>query len=638
MEAAVNAYEQAISHRSNFPEAFNNMGLAFKQHGNFEVAIEAFKKAITIQQNYIIAWNNLGLVYFLDNQLDSSIIAYQKSLTFDPTQHETYHNLAIALHERGKLTVALDVCKAGLITSPGNLKFLRLAASLLRRVIFTVPSQEYQDIILEILEHKTLVRPNEISQAAISLLKLDPLFKDFFISGKPNESEVNDIDESLRFVKSPLLQKLMELCPINDPQLESIIVKLRAHILYELVNNPSKTDLTNFQISLSLQCFTNEYVYFESDSETKAILNLELDIESILHSNKQPTSSQILCLASYRPLGEYKWHELLKDTIDIEAVFLQQIIEPKREQKLKSTIRTQDEITDNVSIKVKGQYETNPYPRWTVARIFREAQHVSKNFEELQLRADMERLRYLKKPRILVAGCGTGRHPIESATNYKDAEILAIDLSLSSLAYAKRKAEEFAIKNIEFMQLDILNLKKLGRKFDIIESSGVVHHMANPIQGWRILHDCLENHGVLLMGLYSALSRENIRKIREETIRLGFSPDTQSMRKFRKFVQESNEGIYESIRHSDDFCTLSSIRDLVFHEQEHHFTIPQIQDILDELKLRFCGFTGEKVLSAFRSSFPQNEAIYDLQKWSDFENENPDIFDEMYQFWCQKIS
>ena len=167
------------------------------------------------------------------------------------------------------------------------------------------------------------------------------------------------------------------------------------------------------------------------------------------------------------PLGEYKWHELLQDTIDIEAVYLQQIIEPKREQKLKSTIRTQDEITDNVSIKVRANTKEIHIQdgRW---REFLERLSTSANFEELQLRADMERLRYLKKPRILVAGCGTGRHPIESATNYKDAEILAIDLSLSSLAYAKRKAEEFAIKNIEFMQLDILNLKKLGRKFDII--------------------------------------------------------------------------------------------------------------------------------------------------------------------------
>ena len=291
-----------------------------------------------------------------------------------------------------------------------------------------------------------------------------------------------------------------------------------------------------------------------------------------------------------------------------------------------------------ISEKECDQYERNPYPRWTVPRIFIEPQHVSKNFEELQLRADTGRLREIKKPRLLVAGCGTGRHPIESATNYKDAEVLAIDLSLNSLAYAKRKAEEFGVKNIEFMQLDILNLKKLGRKFDIIETSGVIHHMANPLQGWRILNDCLENHGVLLMGLYSALSRENITKIREEIIKLGFSSDAQSMRDFRKFAQESNNSIFESIKHSQDFCSMSGLRDLVFHEQEHHFTIPQIQNILNELKLSFCGFTGEKVLSAFRSRFPQNDAVYDLQKWSDFENENPNTFDQMYQFWCQKIS
>ena len=69
--------------------------------------------------------------------------------------------------------------------------------------------------------------------------------------------------------------------------------------------------------------------------------------------------------------------------------------------------------------------------------------------------------------------------------------MLAIDLSLSSLAYAKRQTEELGITSIKYMQGDILKLKKLDKQFDIIESVGVLHHMDNPMDGWTALVDCL---------------------------------------------------------------------------------------------------------------------------------------------------
>ena len=59
------------------------------------------------------------------------------------------------------------------------------------------------------------------------------------------------------------------------------------------------------------------------------------------------------------------------------------------------------------------------------------------------------------------------------------------------MAYAKRKTVELGVKNIEYMQADILDLAKLNKQFDIIESAGVLHHMNDPMAGWKILTDCL---------------------------------------------------------------------------------------------------------------------------------------------------
>ena len=84
------------------------------------------------------------------------------------------------------------------------------------------------------------------------------------------------------------------------------------------------------------------------------------------------------------------------------------------------------------------------------------------------------------------------------------------------MAYAKRKTEELGIENIEYMQADILDLGKLNKQFDIIESAGVLHHMDNPMAGWKVLTDCLKPGGLMKIGLYSELARKHIVKIEKE--------------------------------------------------------------------------------------------------------------------------
>mgnify|MGYP006225844689 CR=1 FL=1 len=76
---------------------------------------------------------------------------------------------------------------------------------------------------------------------------------------------------------------------------------------------------------------------------------------------------------------------------------------------------------------------------------------ISKIVEELQLKLHYEKINEVKNPNILIAGCGTGQHSITTAARFNASKVLAIDLSLSSLAYAKRKTKEFAIENIEYM-------------------------------------------------------------------------------------------------------------------------------------------------------------------------------------------
>ena len=82
------------------------------------------------------------------------------------------------------------------------------------------------------------------------------------------------------------------------------------------------------------------------------------------------------------------------------------------------------------------------------------------------------------------------------------------------MCYAKRKADELDIKNIEFIEMDILDLKNYSKKFEIIESVGVLHHMKEPITGLAITIEYLKPHGLLMIGLYSEKARQHIKRIR----------------------------------------------------------------------------------------------------------------------------
>ena len=82
---------------------------------------------------------------------------------------------------------------------------------------------------------------------------------------------------------------------------------------------------------------------------------------------------------------------------------------------------------------------------------------------------------------------------------------------------------------------------------------------------------------------------------------------------------------------------MSELRDLIFHVQEHRFTLPQLKKNLSSLGLKFCGFEDDQVIQAFKAKNHNKNSLYDLDKWTAFEKDNVKTFVSMYQFWCQKI-
>src|SRR5262249_4980651 len=154
-----------------------------------------------------------------------------------------------------------------------------------------------------------------------------------------------------------------------------------------------------------------------------------------------------------------------------------------------------------------------PYPAWTKLAPADDWPAIGAYVRNLFPLAQFERASGPDSD-ILVAGCGTGQQSIETAQRFPHARVLAIDLSSASLAYARMKTEPAAVSNIAYAQADLLQLGTIDRTFDLIEATGVLHHLDDPMRGWRVLLSCLRPNGFMRLGLYSSLAREDVRAAR----------------------------------------------------------------------------------------------------------------------------
>jgi SAM-dependent methyltransferase len=249
---------------------------------------------------------------------------------------------------------------------------------------------------------------------------------------------------------------------------------------------------------------------------------------------------------------------------------------------------------------------------------------------------DLGRLALPDAPDILVAGCGTGYQTAVTAARNPRARILAVDLSLASLAYARRRAQALGLPNVAFAQADLLALGALTKRFHVIECAGVLHHLADPLAGWRVLRGLLHPGGVMKIALYSELARTGVVEARAIAAREGLGADLAGVRALRRLVRALPESSpARALALSTDFASASGARDLMLHVQEHRFTTARIAAALDALDLEFLGFeiTRPTVLAAYRERFPDDRDARSLERWGRFEAEHPDTFSGMYQFW-----
>ena len=629
---AIALLKKAINLNAQSTEAPLRLGTLYLQLQKWSAAESTFKDVLMNNPDCEEAHFNLGNLFSTTGRSAAALVHYTKVIELNPRHADAYNNLGNSLKQEGMLAKAILSYLESLKISKNDSVYQNLGIAL-SGVRLTEDAPGLSECIEEILSRKSLIRPRDIAQAAVSIIKCDPKYLEIAKFGDSG-SEPKDTEAIVRQLgRIRLLNKLMKSCPIPDLEVEHLLSGIRRDALNRISHGDQFKKSTRFYTALAIQCFLNDFAYFETPEESNLIRVLEKNIRQQFEKGIQPDSSKLICLASYRRLIEYSWIGEVFEADDIAELLCVQVHEPRIEHKIKSDIVKYRSSNNLISNKVQKQYEDHPYPRWIGLSIPQNTQSVKKTLQDIGLRIQNATIFEKSTLEILIAGCGTGQQSIGTATRFPTAHVTAIDLSASSLAYAQRKSTEFNVSNVTYQQCDILNVSKLEKKFDLIECVGVLHHMQNPQKGLFELTKCLQPSGLIKLGLYSEIARREISRYREGIE--DFEPSATQLRFHRKnLINEKNPYFFEFSTWSD-FYSLNEFKDLLFHVQEHNYSIKGIHSLLASVNLEFCGFELRTLPSILRKK--TNLDVFDLKSWEDFELKNQKTFRGMYQFWCQKL-
>ena len=657
------SFRKAAALQPGFSGAFVNLGNLYRDKDDLRAAERFYRHALTIAPRDAAACCGLGLTLWQLGCHDEALASYRAALAIDPDQSETLVNLGIAREVEGALDEAEALYARALAARPRDPDILNHLASVqlargdggsaaetIRRSLTVRQTPRARKLFVELARRfdlsggddirRTMVRaltepwdrPGALSHASARLIRSHPEIGPLVMRADaawPSRLSLAQLLGDPGFAPladDALLIALLISAPNTDIALERFLTMLRGAMLREMEHNlDSSPQAEIFAAALAQQCFINDYVFAADQDELATAARAAADIA---------TPMQLLLVAAYVPLHKLANAERLLDRswpAPVEAVLTQQLREPLGEQRLRADIPRLTKIENPVSRLVQNQYEESPYPRWV--RPAPETADTIGNFLSSKFPFARFSRPSGRAPDILIAGCGTGQRAIAMAQKFGDRQMLAVDLSLASLGYARRKSQELGLA-IAYAQADILELETVGRQFDVIESLGVLHHLADPWAGWRALLSLLRPGGCMLLGLYSERARRPVVAARARIAERG----ADDIRSFRQdLIRSGDPRADASILESEDFFSLSACRDLLFHVQEQHVTLAQIAHFIESQKLQLLGFElDDALLAAYRARFPQDKAATDLACWEAFEADNPGLFAGMYIFWVQK--
>jgi SAM-dependent methyltransferase len=240
------------------------------------------------------------------------------------------------------------------------------------------------------------------------------------------------------------------------------------------------------------------------------------------------------------------------------------------------------------SEEVRDFYERMPYP----APLTSLDEHLDLYKNPLRRRAEFHLIWPDQRPRenqeILIAGCGTSQ-AAKYALREPDARITAIDVSDASLRHTRDLQRKHNLENLDLHKLPIESVSELGRSFDLVVCTGVLHHLPDPDRGLRALRDVLRPDGAMRVMVYARYGRAGIYMMQEYCRLLEIHPSASDLRSLAATLDAlpKEHPIANVLRRANDFRRPEAMADALLHPQDRAYSVPEIYAWLDRCGMSF---------------------------------------------------
>ncbi|MEO8010526.1 MAG: methyltransferase domain-containing protein [Dokdonella sp.] len=639
--------DRALALEPGNADALSIRAQCSRVHSSPEQTLVMLDRLIAADPGDADAHNNRGVVLRDLGRLHDALASYANALALDADHLGALSNRASVLARLGYRDEALSDYRRALKRqndfAPAGQGFIHLVLESGHAP--THHDAEFDALVVRALE-TPWARPITLVPLLTRLLRADAEFNaclTHVADAGPDRARLAAVlDRDLHLLlRKPLLLALLRHAMVVDVAIERLLCALREHVLRQAMCQAPpdwSDDALSLYCALATQCLVNEFVWAVSPSEVDGVLRLRERVVAALDDGRSVALPSLVALASHEPLHRLPDAgrlSVMHWPHTVRALLALHVDAPLTEQQWRARIPTLTAIDDHVSIEVQRQYEENPYPRW-FALVRADTPVPLRDYVRNRVPGcSWTFTRETPVIHALNAGCGTGQQPIDTAMRVHGVQVLGIDLSMASLAYAARMAHCHGIDNVRFMRADLLERGSLTQRFDLIESTGVLHHMADPLAGMCVLASLLREDGILRVALYSESARRSVVAARALIAERGFTASADDIRRCRSEIIALEDGaLAKRVIAFSDFHSVSECRDLLFHACEHRFTLSQIRQLLLDAGLRLVGFELEPSQhAAFALDFPDPAALTDFDAWIAYEADHPEAFVEMIKFW-----
>ena len=196
------------------------------------------------------------------------------------------------------------------------------------------------------------------------------------------------------------------------------------------------------------------------------------------------------------------------------------------------------------------------------------------------------RIPYRDNPDVLIAGCGTFQ-AAQHALRWPEGRVIGIDVSETSLQHTADLKRRYNLANLEIQQLPIERAADLGQSFDLVVSTGVIHHLADPAAGLQALRCVLKPDGAIYLMVYARYGRHGVHLMQEYGRRLGIGPD--EVEDLVRTLAEipPDHPLAPLLRQSPDFRDPDALADALLNPREQAYSVPQLLNLLEQNGLAF---------------------------------------------------